>query len=182
MKKLFYFAVMLFALAACNEADLENDQVIEVEPITLDGCLADYCDYDVNSVTEILCGKEWVERAIYRYTEGWSELLKVGWGLDEKYPYILGYDHDTYVFHPDGVMEIFGRSYLGEDTHDVLQWKFDPETRIIKFFNRTEHHLIALGEDILIWDYIDNWSNPENPFYFRRLRVTKERWDEEHNE
>lgn len=170
MKKIFYFFALLLCFAACDNEE-DNTESGDLDPTTeLSGIIANIGDYDAHTATQLLIGKKWTEVFFSEYDESWGNLL-----FYDTVPYtkLIGGSPDSYVFHENGIAETF-MTALGEPLPEEFNrcpWSFDPETRTLTIGNR-DYHLIALGEDTFIWDYIDTWSS-DQPRYFREVFKAK---------
>ena len=166
MKKLFYFAVLLLGVVACNNEENDNLELEVIDPATeISNMISEMDDYDVNLVGQILCGKHWVMDFFCEYFEEWNEIR-----FDSRYDICIGYAVWSYVFHADGRLEDFTDAEATPEVieYEVRSWAFDPETRTLTIDGALSYHLIALGEDTFIWDYVDTWSS-DYPRYFRQV-------------
>ncbi len=169
MKKLFFICMLfLLGMACSNEEEMPAPEQAPVDRYAaskefLADIIATCGNYDANLVSELLDGKLWVRTNYYKYTENWAEM-----NFDLLVDGADGCGEIQYIFLPDGELRDWSTSCVEHhDSYQTREWSFNPETRILTIDNR-DYHLIALGEDAFIWDYIDTWSG-KNPRYFRTL-------------
>ncbi len=165
MKKLFYLAVLLLGVVACNNEENNNLELEVIDPATeISNMISEMGDYDVNLVGQILCGKHWVMDFFCEYFEEWNEIRS-----DSRYDKWIGYAVYSYVFHADGRLEDFTDAEATPDVeeYEVRSWAFDPETRTLTIDGALSYHLIALGEDTFIWDRVSTGTG--YPRYFREV-------------
>ena len=164
MKKFFYFAVLLLGVVACNNEENNNLELEVIDPATeIAGLITNLGSYDVSSVATLLSQTEgWVEEHFFEYDEEWSNILG-------DYKQAEGDVTLRYKFHTDGKLEDFTKPACPPfdiELPKVRSWAFDTETRTLTI--ALSYHLIALGEDTFIWDYVDTWSS-DYPRYFRQV-------------
>lgn len=175
MRLLYYYILCMITLlgfAACNNEE-ENHQVLEIEDPTteISELISNLGHYDVGLIEELLTEKHWIEDAHIEYTENWEEIKTIYIGLGN-IP-APGATHSHYIFHPDGKLEDFTDvEHTPEEEYQVRTWAFNLENRTLTIDGTLNYHLIALGEDTFVWDYIDTWSS-YHPRYFRDVFKTK---------
>lgn len=170
MKKLFYFYALLLCFAACDNEE-NNTESGNLDPATeLSGIISDLGNYDVNSaVTLLSLADGWVREYKFEYTEGWHNIFQDYTQADN------GGTTYRYKFIADGKLEDFTKPSIPPfdiELPKVRTWAFDPEIRTLTIDGALSYHLIALGEDAFIWDYVDTWSS-DHPRYFREVFKAK---------
>ena len=187
MKRFFRFfaiAIVAMAVAGCNDT---NDEELGLDTganiSEFQQKIDKYSDYDVNSVAEMLCGKEWEMWSCARYDKDWNFDHFTVYKGETDY---VGVVFDSYIFNSDYT---FTNSHGGycrgvDGAHDESgTWEFNPETRELtmtttaivheKVYLSEENHregdvcdnerckeaisstrkIISLGNDLLVWDF-----------------------------
>lgn len=173
-KKIFYYFVLVSLFVACSNK--EETLVAEQAPVDryaaskefLADVVAACGNYDVESESGLLDRKLWARTNYYKYSENWAEM-----NFDLLIDGADGCSEIRYIFLPNGELRDWSTSCAEHhDTYRTREWSFNPETRTLTIDGTLNYHLIALGEDTFIWDYIDTWSG-KNPRYFRALFKAK---------
>ena len=165
MKKLLFLVVLLLGLTACdNEKNVNPDPETEIRELVMN-----LSNYDVSSVATLLSQTEgWVEEHSFEYDEEWSNIIG-------DFKQAEGHATQRYKFHADGKLEDFTKPICPPFDIELPKdrsWAFDPETRTLIIDGALSYHLIALGDDTFIWDYVDTWSS-YHPRYFREVFKVK---------
>ena len=162
--------ILLFCLTACNDKTTDSVQPIskfEEKTTQINSIISRLGAFDSTSTVEILAGKRWIQESCLEYTEDWREVKSIF--FEEGGLPAPGMSIEVYVFRPDGKLEDFtDAEYTEEEEYQARSWAFDPETRTLTIDGALSYHLIALGEDTFIWDYVDTWSS-YHPRYFREV-------------
>ncbi len=171
MKKLLFLVVLLLGFVACNNEEKENLELDTTDPMaSISDIISDYGSYDVNSISSLLCGKVWALCRVVRYDETWTEVLHdyTPWDVEITVPH--------YRFNENGTMDDLTTYAYPNQAGNYLTWHFDAESRIVvlKFDSGYEesYHLIALGEEILVWDLVYELVGVD-PFYYRDVYKVK---------
>ena len=167
MKKLLFLVVLLLGFAACSDSKEQSNQIepnSSNDKTEIEGVLSSFGDYEEDMATQLLCKKYWVEHYFLEYGENWDKIL-----FNSLIDLGGGHASSCFIFHEDGKLEDFtDAEYTEEEEYQARSWAFDPETRTLTIDGALSYHLIALGEDTFIWDYVDTWSS-YYPRYFREV-------------
>lgn len=115
-------------------------------------------DYDPERVTEMLCGKDFLQWALLGYDSTWSNVISPIYVFGEWL--WVGLSAEGYRFEADGTMVWTpGESNIPDVVYEPVdgQWVFDPATRTLSILydgetEREDYTLIALDESTFSWE------------------------------
>lgn len=151
MKNLLYVFALLFVFAACNNEDLSNPPIQIPDPqedttlmdrvrSQMDDTLNEYGDFDPETAPELFAEKRWLVIYDVECDSDWN-ITELFWCHDDSFVDMPGY-------------EVFSIDIYGEDD-PKKNWEYDASTQTIQMGSmwKFEYHILALGDEILMWEY-----------------------------
>lgn len=164
-RRLLYIVLLSYCIACDNSKGLTNqaDSNLTNNKTEIEDILFSFGDYEVDMATQLLCKRYWVEQYFLEYNENWDKIL-----FNSLIDLGNGHTSSCFIFHDDGMLEDFTDAEdTPEEEYRVRTWAFNPKTRTLTIDGALNYHLIALGEDTFIWDYVSTGAG--SPRYFRQV-------------
>lgn len=193
MKRLFTFFAMAIVAMAVVSCDKDEDIIKSENNVTSPDAQfleerAEYSNYDVNAINELLCNKTWYKWSWAKYDKDWNfvEFL-----IYKGEHYLEGLYPQWYTFAEDGTVKmvfngLHDSNYAPDyyTTHGT--WVFDPETRVLDIILHTietqngneqydrdiRFRIEGIGKDVL---YLDEYFDIDFLYYKNRYEYIVEK-------
>lgn len=181
----------IYAVAANSENKLTLSEVLQIKTLdTYDAIkleaeeyfeqvTAEYGNYDVALVAEILCGKSWMIGAEVLYNDDWSQVRDVVYySYNPNHVTWPGWSQITYTFTEGNRFEEYvpyeDETHIGYTCEG--NWSFDAEAKMLilnfekqttqngdvkNLDHSTSYRLTALRNERFVWDYMDSQMRRE---------------------
>ncbi len=147
MKKLLFFAVLLFGVAACSNEESttpkpsseeqEETTLIERVRSQIEDILEENRDFDSENAPSLFAGKKWVTIYDVECDADWN-IIRAYWCTDESFVSEPGYHVSTIE--------------LNAADDPKKSWEYNPVTQTITMQD-CGYLILALSEDVLMWEY-----------------------------